>query len=327
MKSRAGSVFVLLTVLLVLLMALAMCRGTLSLSVGQLWQIIGGGGAEGLRLVVLEWRLPRVLVAVICGAALGISGAIFQSLLRNPLGSPDVLGLNAGAFSGVLLVMVLWPTHLLAITFASLIAAAATGIIIYLLAWRNGIAPFRLILIGIGIRALLMSFNSWVMTSTSLSTAMSAGLWSAGSLNGVSWQSIPIIVPLIVAALFGVAILSRRMRLLEMGDEMACALGVNTERTRLGLLLLAVLLTAVPTAIIGPVSFIALVAPQVARRMTRSQYGVLWNTALCGSILLLAADYLAQHAFLPYQLPVGVITVSLGGIYLLSLLVREARRS
>lgn len=327
MKKRPLIIFCLLLLAVVTVMLGALCRGALPLSLQELWHILEGNGPAALRLVVVEWRLPRVLIALLCGAALGISGAIFQSILRNPLGSPDVLGLNAGAFSGVLVVMLLWPGNLFAMTLASLISAALTGAIIYLLAWRQGITPYRLILIGIGIRALLMSFNGWVMTSTALSTAMSAGLWSAGSLNGVNWQSVSMVFPAIVIALFGVAMLAKRMRLMEMGDDLACALGIRTERTRLGLLLLATVLTAVPTAVIGPVSFVALVAPQIARRLAHSPSGVLWNTALCGSLLLLAADYLAQHAFLPYQLPVGVITVSVGGIYLLSLLVREARRS
>ncbi|MBT0724621.1 iron chelate uptake ABC transporter family permease subunit [Rosenbergiella sp. S61] len=327
MKTRPLIVFCFLLIAVSTVMACALCRGAIPLSLQELWQVLGGKGPEGLRLVVVEWRLPRVLIALMCGASLGISGAIFQSILRNPLGSPDVLGLNAGAFSGVLAIMLLWPSNLFAMALASLISAALTGVIIYLLAWRQGITPYRLILIGIGIRALLMSFNGWVMTSTSLSTAMSAGLWSAGSLNGVNWQSVSMVFPAVVIALLGVASLAKRMGLLEMGDDLACALGIRTERTRLGLLLLAILLTAVPTAVIGPVSFVALVAPQIARRLAHSPSGVLWNTALCGSLLLLAADYLAQHAFLPYQLPVGVITVSVGGIYLLSLLVREARRS
>lgn len=327
MKRRPLLIFCLLLAAVGSLMICALCRGALPLSLNDLWQLLIGKGPAGLRLVVIDWRLPRVLVALVCGAALGISGAIFQSILRNPLGSPDVLGLNAGAFSGVLVVMLLWPTNLFAMTLASLLSAILTGATIYLLAWRQGITPYRLILIGIGIRALLMSFNGWVMTSTSLSTAISAGLWSAGSLNGMNWQSLSLVFPCVVIALIVVASFAKRMGLLEMGDDLACALGVCPERTRLGLLLLAVILTAVPTAIIGPVSFIALVAPQIARRLTYSPTGVLWNTALCGSLLLLAADYLAQHAFLPYQLPVGVITVSVGGIYLLSLLVREARRS
>lgn len=327
MKKRPLIIFCFLLLAVGSVMLSALCRGAIPLSLHDLWLLLTGNGPAGLRLVVVEWRLPRVLIAVFCGAALGISGAIFQSILRNPLGSPDVLGLNAGAFSGVLAVMLLWPSNLFAMTLASLVSAALTGAIIYLLAWRQGITPYRLILIGIGIRALLMSFNGWVMTSTSLSTAISAGLWSAGSLNGVNWQSVNLVFPAVVIALLGVAMLAKRMRLMEMGDDLACALGIRTERTRLGLLLLATLLTAVPTAVIGPVSFVALVAPQIARRLANSPSGVLWNTALCGSLLLLAADYLAQHAFLPYQLPVGVITVSVGGIYLLSLLVREARRS
>lgn len=327
MKTRLLVVIAILCTALILLSLATLCRGTLALSVQQLLAIFTGQGSAGSRLVVLDWRLPRLLVGLLCGSALGVSGAIFQSLLRNPLGSPDVLGLNAGAFSGVLIVMLLWPGNLTAITCASLVAAMLTGLLIYLLAWRNGVATFRLILIGIGIRALLMSFNSWVITSSSLTTAMTAGLWSAGSLNGIGWASLPVLSIFLLLAVLGVSMLARTMRLLEMGDETACALGVNTEGSRRGLLILGVLLTAVPTAIIGPVSFIALVAPQIAARINSNQQGALWCSALCGSLLLIAADYFAQHGFPPYQLPVGVITVSIGGVYLLSLLVREARRS
>jgi ABC-type enterobactin transport system, permease component len=160
MKKRPLVIFCLLLVVVVSVMVCALCRGPIPLSLTELWQLLCGKGPQGLRLVVVDWRLPRVLIALFCGAALGISGAIFQSLLRNPLGSPDVLGLNAGAFSGVLVVMLLWPTNLLAMTVSSLLSAVVTGAAIYLLAWRQGVTPYRLILIGIGVRALLMSFTA-----------------------------------------------------------------------------------------------------------------------------------------------------------------------
>ncbi len=138
-------------------------------------------------MVVTEWRLPRVAMAILVGAALGVSGAIFQSLMRNPLGSPDVMGLNTGAWSGVLVAMVLFGQHLTAITFTAMAGGILTSLLIWALAWRNGIDTFRLIIIGIGIRAMLMAFNTWLLLQASLETAFSAGLWYAGSLNGLTW--------------------------------------------------------------------------------------------------------------------------------------------
>nr|WP_313683827.1 iron-enterobactin ABC transporter permease [Pantoea sp.] len=305
-----------------LLAFLALTRGTLPISGEQVWQVLRGEGASNVKLILLEWRLPRVLMALLIGEALGISGAIFQSLLRNPLGSPDILGFNTGAYSGVLVALVLFNQNASAITFAALLGGIITAALVYLFAWRNGVETFRLIIVGISVRALLMALNSWLIISASLESAVSAGLWSAGSLNGITWAKTPPVIAVLLLSLLLVALLARRMRLLEMGDDTACALGVPVERSRLWLMLLGVVLTAASTALVGPISFIALLAPQIARRLG----GGMPLTALCGALLLIAADFAAQHLFLPYQLPVGVITVSLGGLYLIALLVREARR-
>ncbi|UYP72941.1 iron-enterobactin ABC transporter permease [Pantoea dispersa] len=309
-----------------LLTWLALTRGTLPITAEQVWQALRGQGAANVQLIVVEWRLPRVLMALLIGAALGVSGAIFQSLLRNPLGSPDILGFNTGAYSGVLVALVLFNQSITAMTGAALIGGIATAALVYLFAWRNGVETFRLIIVGISVRALLMALNAWLIISASLESALSAGLWSAGSLNGITWAKTPPVVTVLLLSLLLVALLTRRMRLLEMGDDTACALGVPVERSRLWLMLLGVLLTAASTALAGPISFVALLAPQIARRLCGGEKGALWLAALCGALLLCAADYAAQHLFLPYQLPVGVITVSLGGLYLIALLVREARR-
>ena len=305
---------------------LAMTRGALAISGEQVWQVLLGQGASNVKLIVLEWRLPRVLMALLIGAALGISGAIFQSLLRNPLGSPDILGFNTGAYSGVLVALVLFNQSVTAMTGAALIGGIATAGLVYLFAWRNGVETFRLIIVGISVRALLMALNSWLIISASLESALSAGLWSAGSLNGITWAKTPPVIAVLLLALLLMALLARRMRLLEMGDDTACALGVPVERSRMWLMLIGVVLTAASTALVGPISFVALLAPQIARRLGGGIKGALPLAALCGALLLIAADFAAQHLFLPYQLPVGVITVSLGGIYLIALLVREARR-
>ncbi|AXF65815.1 MULTISPECIES: iron-enterobactin ABC transporter permease [unclassified Leclercia] len=317
--------------LLLVLMSLAVAivslqSGAVTLDFSQVFNALTGSAPRNITMVVTEWRLPRVAMALLVGAALGISGAIFQSLMRNPLGSPDVMGFNTGAWSGVLVAMVLFGQHLTAITLAAMAGGILTSLIVWALAWRDGIETFRLIIIGIGMRAMLMAFNTWLLLQASLETSLSAGLWFAGSLNGLTWAKTLPAAPLIMLMFICALLLVKRMRLLEMGDDSACALGVSVERSRLMLMLVAVVLTAAATAIAGPISFIALVAPHIARRLSGTARWGLTQSALCGSLLLLAADLCAQRLFMPYQLPVGVVTVSLGGIYLIVLLVQESRK-
>jgi len=325
--SRPFLTAVALVLCIFLLAIFALGSGTLALKPDQVVSALLGDGPKNLHIIVIQWRLPRVVMALIIGAALGVSGAIFQSLLRNPLGSPDVIGFNTGAYSGVLLAIVLFNAS----TGETMIGAMAGGILsallVYALAWRQGVETFRLIIVGIGVRALLIAGNTWLIITASLESALTAGLWNAGSLNGITWEKSLPVIALIVAALFLARLLSTRMRLLEMGDDTACALGVPVERSRLLLMLSGVALTAAATALAGPISFIALVAPQISRRLCASQRHALFFAALTGALLLLAADVTAQRLFLPYQLPVGVLTVSLGGIYLIGLLIRESRRS
>ena len=288
--------------------------GTVTLETSQVFAALMGDAPRSMTMVVTEWRLPRVLMALLIGAALGVSGAIFQSLMRNPLGSPDVMGFNTGAWSGVLVAMVLFGQDLTAIALAAMVGGIVTSLLVWLLAWR------------IGVRAMLVAFNTWLLLKASLETALTAGLWNAGSLNGLTWAKTSPSAPIIILMLIAAALLVRRMRLLEMGDDTACALGVSVERSRLLMMLVAVVLTAAATALAGPISFIALVAPHIARRISGTARWGLTQAALCGALLLLAADLCAQQLFMPYQLPVGVVTVSLGGIYLIVLLIQESRK-
>ena len=316
----------LLVVASLLIAVWSLRSGAVTLDFTQVFNALLGSAPRNITMVVTEWRLPRVAMAILVGAALGVSGAIFQSLMRNPLGSPDVMGFNTGAWSGVLVAMVLFGQNLTAIALAAMAGGVLTSLVVWLLAWRNGIETFRLIIIGIGVRAMLVAFNTWLLLRASLETALSAGLWNAGSLNGLTWGKTWPSAPLILLMLVGSALLVRRMRLLEMGDDTACALGVQVERSRLLLMLVAVVLTAASTALAGPISFIALVAPHIARRLSGTARWGLTQSPLCGALLLALADYGAQRPFMPWQLPVGVITVSLGGIYLIALLIQESRK-
>lgn len=326
LSPRLVAACLLLAALSIALGVWSLGSGALPLSAAQVTEALLGSAPRNVTLVVVEWRLPRVLMALLIGAALGMSGAIFQSLMRNPLGSPDVMGFNTGAWSGVLVAMVLFGQQQTAVAAAAMVGGILTSLVVWLFAWRNGIETFRLIVIGIGVRAMLVAFNTWLLLHASLETALSAGLWNAGSLNGLTWTKIYPAAPLMLLALAAGGLLVRRMRLLEMGDDSACALGVPVERSRLLLLLTGVILTAAATALAGPISFVALVAPHIARRLSGTSRWGLLQSALCGASLLLAADLCAQRLFMPYQLPVGVVTVSLGGIYLIALLIQESRK-
>lgn len=313
---------------------LALTVAVLGLSTGQfvvspveVIEVLLGQRSGAARLVVLEWRLPRVLLALLIGAALGLSGAIFQSLTRNPLGSPDVIGFNTGAYAGVLVSMVLVGRGYYENAAGALVGGLATAAVVYLLAYRGGMQGFRLIIVGIAISAVIGSVNQWFVIKVNLQTAIAAAIWGQGSLNGLSWDQVPPVAGAV--ALLGVALvlLGPRLRLLEMGDDAASALGVRTEPARLAYLVVGVALTAVATAAAGPISFVALAAPQVAHRIAGTAGIALVPSAITGALLLGASDWVAQRAFAPTQLPVGIVTVSLGGLYFAWLLARQARRS
>jgi iron complex transport system permease protein len=285
------------------------------------------GRAEGrIHMVVVEWRLPRTALALLLGAALGMGGAIFQSLTRNPLGSPDIIGFDAGAYTGALIVIILLQGGYYAIAGGALAGGLMTALLVYLLAYNRGVQGFRLIIVGIGVSAMLTSLNTWMLLRAKLEVAMAAAIWGAGTLNGLGLDRL-LPAMLILAILMPLALLmARPMSQLELGDDAARALGVNAERTRLTLLVLGVALTATVTATAGPIGFVALAAPQLARRLTGTAGVSMLPAAAMGALLLASADFLAQRAFAPTQIPVGIVTVSLGGVYFVWLLLREARR-
>ncbi|MFC8131405.1 FecCD family ABC transporter permease [Streptomyces sp. NPDC057302] len=284
-----------------------------------------GNGDAGQEFIINDLRLPRVLVGLLVGAALGLGGAIFQSISRNPLGSPDILGLGQGSTAGALIMIVLFQGSAVQVAGGALVGGLVTGFAIYVLAWKRGVHGFRFVLVGIGVSAFVTAINGYLLTKADLVDAARAVVWMTGSLNGRDWEQVwpllvlcAILVPLVMTY-------ARPLRMLEMGDDVGYALGVPVERTRIVLMASAVLLTAAATAAAGPVSFVALTAPQLARRLTRSPGPNLMPAMFMGATLLVVADWASQRAFGADQLPVGVVTGVLGGIYLLWLLVIERK--
>ncbi|SCL49526.1 FecCD family ABC transporter permease [Micromonospora chersina] len=323
LRPRALAVGLAGTLLALALAVLAVGAGDYPIAPADVLRVLAGGGNPAERFIVTELRLPRLVTALAVGAALGLAGAVFQSLTRNPLGSPDVLGVTSGAATGALVVVVLGGGSA-ALAGAAAAGGLATGLLLYALAGRHGVGGHRLVLIGIGVTAILTGVNGWLLTRAPLMDAARAALWLTGSLDGRGWaNALPVLGAL--AVLLPAVLLARApaLRLLEMGDDSAAGLGVPVRRVRVAALGAAVLLVSVAAAAAGPVSFLALTAPHLARRLTRAPGPNLLPSAVVGAALLLAADQVAQHAVAGRQLPVGVVTGVLGGGYLAWLLAGE----
>ncbi|MGB4778957.1 FecCD family ABC transporter permease [Microbacterium sp.] len=322
---RTLIVCVSLAVAVMAVAVVALTSGSYQLGILQVISALAGRESGIVHEIVVEWRLPRVVATVVFGAALGVSGAMFQSLTRNALASPDVIGFSSGSYTGALIVIILVGGSYIQVAAGALLGGVATAVLVYVLAWRRGVQGFRLVVVGIGVSAMLASLNTWMLLKAKLEVAMAAAAWGAGSLNGVSWDQVAIGSAFIAVLLVGAGLLSRPMRQLELGDDTAAAQGVSVAITRLGLIVVGVALTATVTAASGPIVFIALSAPQIARRLARTAGITLAPAAFAGALLLGVADLIAQR-IAPTPLPVGVITVMIGGGYLGWLLFIEARR-
>lgn len=300
----------------------ALSTGEFTVPVPDILDALFGQGTPVAELIVGKLRAPRVVTGLLVGAAFGISGAIFQSLTRNPLGSPDFIGFTAGASTGGIIAVVSGGSAA-TIAGGALTGCVVTAVLVYALAYRGGVQGYRLVLVGIGANALLVALNSYLLTRANINDAATAGAWLTGSLSGRGWDhALPVALALLVL-LPVCAYVSRPMRMMEMGDDAARAMGIRVEIVRGAALTAGVLLSGVATAAAGPVVFVALAAPQLARRLTRSPGVTMGTSALMGAVLLTGADLAAQRLLAPTQLPVGVLTAAIGGTYLVLLLRKD----
>ncbi|TRW79689.1 iron chelate uptake ABC transporter family permease subunit [Mycolicibacterium sp. 018/SC-01/001] len=323
---RAVITVTLLLIAVAVTAVLAVGLGKYTVAPMDVLSVLTGSNTSFDRVVVLEWRLPRMLMALLVGAALGLSGAIFQAVTGNPLGSPEIVGVNFGAYTGALAVLVTLGSGYYAVAVGALIGGLATAVLVYALSFQRGVAGYRLIVVGIAVGAVLNSVNQWIVIKLDHHTAVTAAVWQQGTLSGLSWsQVVPmtVCVALLVAALIA---LGPQLPVLQLGDDAAGALGLRPDRARVAYLVVGVGLVAVACAAAGPITFIALAAPQLARRLTASPGVALVPAAAMGAALLLVSDVIAQQLFSDNELPVGVVTVSLGGCYLIYLLVTQARK-
>lgn len=320
-----------LLVVTALIATATLVLGAVAISVGTidipLREVVGAlvGGSEGgtVEKVIREIRLPRLVTAVFVGASLGLSGAVFQSVSRNALGSPDVIGFTTGAATGALVQIVVFDGGGFQVSLAAVSGGLLTALTIYLLSVKAGVTGgYRLVLTGIGVGSVLSALNGLMLVKGDLDNAITANLWLAGSLNARTWlHAAPVMIGVVIILPL-VGLLAKRLTISEMGDDLASQLGVRVERTRLAAIGCAVLLAALATAAAGPIAFVALAAPQLVVRLTRVRAVPVVSAAAMGAFLLVLADLISQTLPMQVNVPIGRMTGIVGGIYLIWLLTR-----
>ncbi|MFJ8861734.1 FecCD family ABC transporter permease [Streptomyces sp. NPDC102451] len=314
-----------------LLFCLSIGIGDFPIGLSRVIATILGRGEQVDEFVIMDLRMPRALAGLLVGIALGVSGAITQSVARNPLASPDILGITGGASAtAVFLVTVSGGAatavvSTMGLSAAALVGGLGTGLLVYFLAWQRGVDGFRLILIGISVTAVMEAITTWLLTSADIRDVARAQVWLVGSLDNRSWDEVRVVFWCTLVLMVVVAGVAFQFKPLHLGDEVAAGLGVRFSRVRAVLLLCAVLLAAAAVSAAGPVPFVALVAPQVAMRLVRHPTPPPVASGLVGALLLIGSDLVARSA-LPITLPVGVVTAAIGGPFLVYLLVRANLR-
>lgn len=323
-RPRVLLVGALLLLVLLAIITASLLIGSQRLGFSDLAAVVTGEARPSLTRSVLGRRLPRALTAALVGALLGMSGAAFQSLSRNPLGSPDIIGFTSGAATAAVFQIVVLGGGMIATAIAAVLGGIVTALIVYLLARRDGITGgLRLVLVGIGVGAVVSAISALLIARADIDDALLAQLWSSGSLTGRGWPHVW--ATLAALAVVGPVLLrlGRDLALIEMGDDSAHGVGVQVERTRFFAVIVAVAAAAAATAATGPIAFIAFAAGQIARRLAPVPGVLLGLSALIGAALLAGADLLSQNLDVGLRTPVGLVTSVLGGLYLLWLLARR----
>ncbi len=323
-RRRGRTVAGVLSAAVVILFAVSTLLGTYTVTIPDFFRILNGEQIPGATFIVMESKLPRAVIGVLVGAAFGISGSIFQTMLRNPLASPDIIGISYGASASAVVAIVVFGAAGTTVSLAALCGALVVALAIYLLSRRGGAAGYRLILVGVGFAAVMQAIVTFLMTRTDVRTASQVLVWLNGSLNSSNWDRAAVLAAALLVLLPVTAVLGRRLRGLELGEDTAAGLGLRVEASKLGLLVAGVALAAVATAAAGPVAFIAFLSGPIARRLLGGRHS-LAVSALVGAVIVLAADFAGSNLVPGVTLPVGVVTGALGAPFLLWLLVTSNR--
>jgi iron complex transport system permease protein len=321
---RHAVVLCVLLALVVVIFAVTLSIGQSVTPLGDVLRVLIGEPVPGAAFSVGQLRLPRAVMSMLAGLCFGLGGVAFQVMLRNPLASPDIIGITSGAGAAAVFAIVVLSMSGPMVSVVAIVAGLGVALLVYGLSFRNGVAGTRLILVGIGVSAMLQSVIAYILQSAPAWSLQEAMRWLTGSVNGAQLdQALPLLLALLF---FGGLLISRSQDLeaLRLGDDMAAALGTRVSQTRMLVIVAAVGLIASATAATGPIAFVAFLSGPIAGRIVRNDGSLLIPSALTGAVLVLAADYAGQH-LLPGRYPVGVVTGALGAPYLIYLIVRVNR--
>ncbi|MFF3332828.1 FecCD family ABC transporter permease [Streptomyces sp. NPDC002888] len=323
---RAAVVAALLAAVLAVTVVASLCIGESFVSPGSVVRVLLGRPSPD-ELVVGTLRLPRLVTGLLVGAAFGVSGALVQTVARNSLASPDVIGVTHGAGAATVAAMTFGVTSYAVLPYVSVVGGLAAAALVYLFAWRHGLQATRFVLIGIGVSIALGSITRLFLTKGDYLVAQQAKVWLTGSLNGRGYDHCAPLALTLLVLLPALLWAAHAQRVVALDDDTATALGVRLGAVRLGLITIGVVLASVATGAAGPVDFVALLAPQIARRLTRTAQIPLVCSALTGALIVVLADLLARRLFSPVELPVGVLTAAIGAPYLMWLIARTRSRT
>lgn len=330
LDKRAAKVLFAMTLFAAAVFILSTGMGDMQISPFSVLQVIFGGGTEMEHLVVTSFRLPRIITALVVGMSLAAAGGILQGMIRNPLASPDILGMTGGAAAAVVGFLAFFSDKNNALTvsiewmpLAAFTGAGVIAVLVYVLAWKNGVSPIRLVLIGIGISALMSALTTLMMILGPIYRASQANIWITGTVHGSTWTNVSILVPCTFVLIAAALVMARKMNMQELGDEIATGAGGHVQRQRFILLIISAALVGCSVAFAGGIGFVGLMAPHMARRLVGSSYGALLPvSALIGGILVMIADLIGRTLFSPLEIPAGVFTAGIGAPYFIYLLFK-----
>ncbi|HHX04080.1 MAG TPA: iron ABC transporter permease [Tissierellia bacterium] len=327
MKHHKNNLWILLSlfILCIVFFMLSIMMGAVDITFTEaLEAFLKGENTPHLR-ILLHIRLPRTLVAMLVGSALALAGAILQGVMRNPLATPNIIGVSSGAGLSALTIMILFPSFFYLVPIGAFVGALLTTAMIYTLAWKRGIVPTRLILAGVAVNTVLGAGNN-ILLSTYPQRVGGVIHFLVGGLSGVGWKDVRMITPYILVSLFITLFFSQKMNILMLGDELATGLGLQVERVRRTLIVLSSLLAGSAVSAVGLLGFVGLIVPHMARLFVGNDHRWLFPTSIfLGSLTLMACDLIARMIFAPVEVPVGVIMSILGGPFFLFILRRQYR--
>ncbi|ALE08042.1 enterobactin ABC transporter permease [Arthrobacter sp. ERGS1:01] len=323
-RRRRRLVTAALALLVFGLLAVNILLGSYTVTIPDFLRLLAGAHIPGASFIVMDNKLPQALTGLLAGASFGVAGAIFQSMLRNPLASPDIIGISYGASATAVAAIVIFGISGVGVSLAAVIGALVVALLITVLARGRG--GSGLILIGIGAAAFMQAAVTFMLARADINNAQDAMVWLTGSLNSADWGRVIVLTVALAVLLPVVAFASRGLQGLQLGEDTAAGLGFNVPRTRILLTVLGVLLAALPTAAAGPIAFVAFLSGPIAKRLNGGAPS-LGLSALVGAGIVLGANFLAINGIPGTSLPVGVVTGALGAPFLLWLLISTNRNS